>query len=177
MDERFERQALAAAKTVASGFYIPGVDREDLEQEAAAAICAGFSKFEGSRVQVFFSWACKVARNRLIDVSRRERRRTQSLSRFEPPYDTADPSAEREVESAGGARDEGMSGIYAAISKVKLTDRQRELIWELSSGKGLQEAAEPRACSRQAVFRMKLRIRKKVETAAAAMGVSLDHLP
>lgn len=137
---------------VAATFHVPGYEPDDLLQEARLKILRSLPAFDESMPGNGRNWCRAVVRRRLIDLKRREERRVQP-SLFEETM-------------------EELNRLKA--DKVRLiefrescTQKQQQVLVTLAQGRTQAELARQRGCSRQAVHRMLVRIRRKAVVCAA----------
>ncbi len=147
-----------------SGLNLPGLDKDDLRQEAFVALFSAIESFDSSRGAVFSTYAITCINNRLADAVRiSSNGKNRLLNESLPLSYEDDPAvtvAEGSPEETAIAREEFVR-VRKKMDTV-LSDFEREVLLMYSSGYRYAEIAEKKNTTAKAVSNAIQRARKKL---------------
>lgn len=147
-----------------SGLNLPGLDKDDLRQEAFVALFSAIESFDSSRGAAFSTYAITCINNRLADAVRvssngKNRLLNESVS-LSDEDDPVSVIGEASPEESAIAREEFMR-VRNKMDAV-LSDFEREALVMYSSGYRYAEIAERLNTTPKAVSNAIQRARKKL---------------
>ncbi len=149
-----------------SGLSLPGLDRDDLRQEAYVALFSAIESYDGSRGAGFSTYAITCINNRLADTVRRSSNgRNKALNESTALPDDDDDtvlSAADSPEEAAIVREEYMRVLEKMGSLLSELERKSLLMY--ASGYSYAEIAEKMDTTPKAVSNAIQRARKKLKT-------------
>ena len=148
-----------------SGLSLPGLDRDDLRQEAYVALFSAIESYDGSRGAGFSTYAITCINNRLADTVRRASSgKNKVLNESLSLSDDDDPQtvmAEDSPEEAAIVREEYLRVLERM--DALLSDLERESLMMYASGYSYAEIAEKINTTPKAVSNAIQRARKKLK--------------
>ncbi|MBP0968900.1 MAG: sigma-70 family RNA polymerase sigma factor [Oscillospiraceae bacterium] len=147
-----------------SGLSLPGLDRDDLRQEAFVALFSAIESYDSSKGALFSTYAITCINNRLADAVRKASSgKNRVLNESVPLSDEEDQVSvisEESPEETAIVREEYMQ-ILEKMDTI-LSDFEREVLVMYSCGYKYAEIAERKNTTAKAVSNAIQRARKKL---------------
>lgn len=181
--DKLVRANLGLAGKIATQFSnIPGIDSDDIGQEARSALARAARLFDANRGVPFGAFAGRVIRNHLLTLYKRQTGRPEGVSLDEPA--SGDGLTRMETTADTGAAAPEMSAADAERNAIvqdvvgSLPERQRIVIEGIMAGKTLEAigAEDLDGVSKQAVHRIRSDAFKAIRSKLAARGLDQESL-